>query len=147
MDELEQFKDWWLANRVMNTPMNGALNFVADTHGVVLYRHDNYQVELFIVKPNSEIKPHIHPNVDSFEVFVSGDINFMCNDEWFDQNIIGASIRVKPNSWHGGLFGPQGGCFISVQQWLNDTSPSFVGNDWHDKENKISYKESADNAS
>jgi mannose-6-phosphate isomerase-like protein (cupin superfamily) len=143
MDELEQFKDWWLANRIINTPVDDALNFVADTHGVVLFRHNEFQVELFAVKPNSEIKPHIHPNVDSFEVFVSGDINFMCNDEWFDQNIIGSTIRVKPNSFHGGLFGEKGGCFLSIQRWLNEVKPTFVGNDWADKESKSSYKDSA----
>lgn len=143
MDDLEQFKDWWLANRIINTPINDALNFVADTHGVVLFRQNEYQVELFAVKPNSEIKPHIHPNVDSFEVFISGDINFMCNDEWFDKNIIGSTIRVKPNSFHGGLFGEKGGCFLSIQRWLNEVKPTFVGNDWADKESKLSYKDSA----
>jgi mannose-6-phosphate isomerase-like protein (cupin superfamily) len=143
MDKLEEFKDWWLANRVINTPVNDSLNFVADTHGVVLFRHNEFQVELFAVKPNSEIKPHIHPNVDSFEVFISGDINFMCNDEWFEQNIIGSTIRVKPNSFHGGLFGEKGGCFLSIQRWLNEVKPTFVGNDWADKESKSSYKDSA----
>lgn len=142
MDNLEEFKDWWLATRMMNTPKDSSLNYVADTHGVVLYRHNEYQVEMFLVKPNSEIVPHIHPNVDSFEVFVSGDINFMCDDKWHDQNIISTDIRIKPNSWHGGLFGKQGGCFLSVQKWLNGVPPSFVGNDWHDKDNKASYAES-----
>lgn len=143
MDSLDEFKDWWLANRVINTPTDDSLNFVADTHGVVLFRHNEFQVELFVVKPNSEIKPHIHPNVDSFEVFISGDINFMCNDEWFDKNIIGLTIRVKPNSFHGGLFGENGGCFLSIQRWLNEVKPTFVGNDWADKESNLSYKDSA----
>jgi len=142
VDDLAGFLDWWLAHRPINTPPDNTLVCQKDTHGVVLYRQPPYQVELFVVRPNSEIVPHIHPNVDSFEVFVSGDIQFMCDDVWFDQNALGSQIRVKPNSWHGGLFGAQGGCFLSVQKWLNDVSPTFVGNDWQDKDNRNSYRDS-----
>jgi len=144
MDDLEEFKNWWLNNRIINTPKDNALNFVADTYGVVMYRYKEYQVEQFIVKPNSEIKPHTHPNVDSFEVFISGDINFMCDGNWSGPNVLGKTIRVKPNSYHGGLFGEQGGCFLSIQKWLNNTTPTFVGNDWQDRDSKTSYKDSAE---
>jgi len=141
-DDLENFKNWWISNRSINTPKENALSHVNDTHGVVLYRQDCYQVELFNVKPNSEIKPHIHPNVDSFEMFVGGDISFMCDDVWYDQDLIGATIRVPPSSYHGGKFGERGGCFISIQKWLNNKTPRFVGDDWVDKENNLSYRES-----
>jgi quercetin dioxygenase-like cupin family protein len=140
-DDLENFKDWWLANRLINTPLTNSLICIAETHGVVLYRQDNYQVEMFLVKPNSEIEPHIHPNVDSFEVFIGGTIDFMCNGQWFAQNNIGDAIRVYPNSWHGGKFGDLGGCFLSVQKWLNNVEPKFVGDDWVDTRKTGSYKE------
>jgi len=141
-DDLEGFLHWWLAHRPMNTPENDALVYQKDTHGVVLYRQPPYQVELFIVQPNSEIVPHVHPNVDSFEVYMSGDINFSCDGQWFNQNQLGAQIRVRPSSWHGGKFGKRGGCFLSVQKWLNDVTPTFVGNDWRDKNNNVFYKDS-----
>lgn len=141
-DDLEAFLNWWLQHRVINTPSDSSLVHQKDTHGVVLYRYGQYQVELFNVKPNSEIVPHIHPNVDSFEVYVAGDIKFMCNQDWFEQNALGDKIRVYPNSWHGGLFGERGGCFLSVQKWLNGVPPSFVGNDWKDNAEATSYKDS-----
>lgn len=139
-DDLENFKNWWMSNRPINTPKDSNV-YVAETHGIVLYRQDNYQVEMFSVRPNSEIEPHIHPNVDSFEVYISGDISFMCNGEWFSQNNIGDCIRVYPNSWHGGKFGEKGGCFLSIQKWLNNVSPKFVGDDWKDKKDTKSYAE------
>ena len=141
-DDLAGFLEWWMNTRPINTPPENSLVYQKDTHGVVLYRQPPYQVELFIVQPNSEIVPHLHPNVDSFEVFVSGDINFMCDGVWFDHNIIGNQIRVNPTSWHGGLFGQRGGCFLSVQKWLNGVEPSFVGNDWQDRDNNAAYKDS-----
>lgn len=141
-DDLEAFLQWWLAVRPINTPPDNTLIYQKDTHGVVLYRQGQYQVELFTVEPNSEIVPHIHPNVDSFEVFVSGDIQFMRDGVVFDQTTLGDQIRVKPHSWHGGLFGKRGGCFLSVQKWLNGVQPTFVGDDWKDKDNRASYKDS-----
>lgn len=141
-DDLEEFKNWWLNTRPINTPTDNSLSHVADTYGVVLYRQTPYQVELFNVRPNSEIPAHIHPNVDSFEVFIGGDIAFMCNKEWYSDNIIGTSIRVFPESYHGGKFGKKGGCFLSIQKWLNGVEPKFVGDDWIDKNGKHSYRES-----
>ena len=142
-DVLEEFLRWWLQNRVICPPLDNSLTHVKDTYGVVLYRQGPFQVELFNVKPNSEIVPHLHPNVDSFEVFLTGDIHFMCNGEWSYEQKLGESItRVKPDSWHGGLFGERGGCFLSVQHWLNGVPPTFVGNDWVDEDKRDSYAKS-----
>jgi mannose-6-phosphate isomerase-like protein (cupin superfamily) len=142
-DVLEDFLHWWLQNRVICPPLDNSLTHVKDTHGIVLYRQGPFQVELFNVKPNSEIVPHLHPNVDSFEVFLTGDIHFMCNGEWSYEQKLGESItRVKPDSWHGGLFGERGGSFLSVQHWLNGVPPTFVGNDWVDEDKRDSYAKS-----
>ena len=139
LDDLENFKNWWLETRPFNTPQTNVLSHVADTYGVVLYRKKPYQVELFNVKPNSEIPAHIHPNVDSYEVFICGDINFMRDGSWQEGKILGDTIRVYPHTWHGGKFGERGGCFLSIQKWLNDVEPKFVGDDWVAKDGGISY--------
>lgn len=135
LDDLTAFKEWWMARREMNTPTADEVNFNGSLSGVVLYREDEYQVQLFIVKPNSVIEPHIHPNVDSYEVFVGGDISFMCDDVWYEQKSLNDAIRVKPSSWHEAKFGNKGGCFLSIQKWLNGVEPTSVGDDWHDSNN------------
>jgi len=133
-DDLEQFKNWWMATRPINTPNTDTLDYAGELMGVVLYRQAPYQVQLFMLPPNSVIEPHIHPNVDSFEVFITGDIAFTCDDNEYIQNVLGNSIRVLPTAWHGGKFGPRGGCFLSIQKWLKG-EPSTVGHDWHDANN------------
>lgn len=133
LDDLTAFKEWWMARREMNTPRETETNFLSRICGVVLYREDEYQVQLFIAQPNTELDPHIHPNVDSYEVFVGGDIAFMCDDVWYEQNNLDDSIRVKPASWHAAKFGAKGGCFISIQRWLNGVQPTSVELDWHDE--------------
>ena len=134
-DDLEAFKVWWENTRPFSPPIEDPVTQAGAIYGVVLYRQAPYQVQLFIMPPNSSIEDHIHPNVDSFEVFVGGDIAFRCNGEEYAQNILGASIRVFPDSWHGGKFGERGGCFLSVQKWLNGVPPTSVGHDWHDASN------------
>ena len=132
VDDLTAFKEWWMARREMNTPKETETNFLNRICGIVLYREEDYQVQLFIAQPNTELDPHIHPNVDSYEVFVGGDIAFQCDDVWHEQNNLNDAIRVKPSSWHAAKFGAKGGCFLSIQQWLNGVQPTSVELDWHD---------------
>jgi quercetin dioxygenase-like cupin family protein len=132
MDELTQFKDWWVKTKEHCPPDDNPVNIIGSCYGAVLYRKDQFQVQLFIVKPHSIINPHLHPNVDSYEVFVSGDINFMRDGEWFTQNKLEGDLRIYPSTWHGGKFGQRGGVFLSVQHWLNGIKPTSVEDDWFD---------------
>ncbi len=145
-DDLENFRNWWMNHRPINTPAEKSLVSTPDTHGVVLYRQAPYQVELFTVRPNCEIPEHIHPNVDSYEVYVSGDIAFTLDGNVYTQHDCGASLRVPPSGVHGGKFGERGGCFISIQKWLNNVQPTFVGDDWVDGVSRKSYYETFNTA-
>jgi quercetin dioxygenase-like cupin family protein len=138
-DDLTEFLDWWLANKPTCPPNEHAIIQQGNTSGVVLYRNGQFQVELFIVQPNVEIVQHIHPNVDSYEVHLAGDINFYCDGILYND---GKPVRVTTNAWHGGFFGPQGGSFLSVQKWINGVSPKFVGDDWVDHSGNINYDRS-----
>lgn len=140
-DDLEQFRDWWLTHRPINTFEGSKPCYHASIAGTVLYRQYPYQVQLFITPPNTVIEEHVHPNVDSFEVYINGDIMFTCNGYVFDKPKIGESIRVKTHYWHGGKTGPMGATFLSIQKWLNGTQPSSVANDWHDHGNQTSGNE------
>jgi quercetin dioxygenase-like cupin family protein len=139
--DLETFKDWWWNNRPFCVPQENILSHVADLKGIVLFRDGEYQVELFIMSPNSIISSHIHPNVDSFEVYIGGDITFECNGQPRINNKPGDSMRVLPSSYHGGYIGERGGCFLSIQRWLNNATPKFIGDDWDDHNCHKSYGE------
>lgn len=142
MENLEEFKDWWISERPINTPTTNSIINVAETRGVVLYRQKPFQVELFNMEPNSKIPTHTHPNVDSFEVYIAGDINFFCDGLWYSPQTIWENIRILPTTLHGGEFGPRGACFLSIQKWLNGIEPKFVGDDWQDLDKSISYADS-----
>ena len=134
MQDLENFKNWWLNNRVINTPKYGSLSLYHEKiAGIVLYRKEEYQVELFIPQSNSEIKKHIHPDVDSFEVYLCGEIVFNLNDLDYEPFTIGDSLPVPSDSFHGGIIGKEGAAFLSIQKWKNGVLPSSVGENWKDK--------------
>lgn len=141
LDKLEIFKDWWLKERPFTIPHSNSITNVGNIHGVVLYRAECWQVQVFILEPFAIIPDHIHPNVDSYEVFLSGDIELSINGviknprgleaSFTGSNVYyGTDFRILPNTWHGGNASSEGGSFLSIQQWLNGTIPTTVGDDW-----------------
>ena len=143
-DDLTTFLEWWVdAGQRINTPLDRSIHFVENLTSTCIYRHEPFQVEFVTVKPNTYIPPHTHPNVDSYEVALRG-IEFYSDNKtvlpmWFanqkdpNSNLSIAHynvVRVLPSSEHSAKAGPEGGCFLSVQQWLNGVEPSAVGMDW-----------------
>ncbi len=122
-------------------PLHGAVSYIEGVTSVLMYRQDQFQVQMFIVPPNYIIPAHTHPNVDSIEVYVGGDINFTLNGEARNSDRLqvdefgcsvarGGVVRVQPNDRHGGIFGPSGGVFLSIQHWLNGVKPHCVAADY-----------------
>ena len=142
-DALTTFLEWYLeAGLKIFTPMDDAVHFVENVVGTTIYRHEQFQVQLFTANPNTIIPEHVHPNVDSYEVALTG-MEFTLQGKiilpmWAsdtkcqDSNLSIAhysTVRVLPESLHGGRSGPKGGAFMSVQHWLNGVKPTSVGND------------------
>ena len=143
-DELTTFLEWYLdAGERINTPLENSIHFVDGLVSLCIYRHEPWQVELVTVTPNTYIPPHTHPNVDSYEVALKG-IEFYSEGEtvlpmWFANqkdpncNLSIAHynvVRVRPEFEHSAKAGTNGGCFLSVQHWLNGVKPTAVGMDW-----------------
>jgi len=143
-DDLTHFLEWYLeAGTKLCVPLDDSIHFIEGVHGITIYRHEPYQVQLFSCKPNTIIPPHKHPNIDSYEVSLRG-MEFDLHgetvlplwwamkghestnlpNEWYNV------IRVLPDSEHSAKAHETGGCFMSVQHWLNGIKPSSVANDW-----------------
>lgn len=144
-DELTRFLRAFLATApvIGHVPLENAVWNIDQVISVLLYRKDQFQVQQFIVPPDYVIPAHVHPNVDSYEVFVGGSIRFTHSgvvvldtdvdrrvDQYGSSIHRGAVIRVKPNDRHGGYFGMAGGVFLSVQQWQHGVKPHCVSLDY-----------------
>jgi hypothetical protein len=142
-DDLNHFKDWWLSTRVINSPKEGALHYQKTSVGFVLFREGCYQVELFLMNPSATVIDHVHPNVDTFEVYLSGDTLFKLQGQpAHNERKIGDSIRVAETTFHSADIGSAGGAFLSIQKWLNGVKPTSVTLDWAGSDGSASSQES-----
>ena len=71
-DTLKNFKNWYLEKNIIKPPLLNGLMFIDGIAGITLYRSKPFQVQMFICNPNTNIKEHSHPNVDSYELFLWG---------------------------------------------------------------------------
>jgi hypothetical protein len=142
-DPLVEFAKWCVAQPGMMVPRSPAFGVtrVGQFSGLVLYRSGQFQAQLWIADPNSEIPDHRHPNVDQIQVYVSGEVylrkNGVCviTPESLQQladgtsNANGAGLRVGPADTHGATVGEMGGAFLNFQHWLKGT-PQSGDEDW-----------------
>lgn len=144
-DGLDAFASWFFNNvdPIGMIPAVDTVRRIGEVTSVLWFRQGQFQVQLFIAPPNFIIPEHIHPNVDSYEVYAGGNIKFTKNKEWAASEdavnaidfrglskLRGMVIRVRPNDWHGGVFGESGGVFFSIQRWMNGVQPHCVACDY-----------------
>ena len=143
-DELTHFLKWYLDTGLqIYTPIDNSIHFVENLTSTCIYREGQKQVEFVTVNQILTFRHIPTPNVDSYEVALKG-MEFHSNGGttlpmWYADtpapncNLAMAHyqfVRVLPNDEHSAKAGPNGGCFLSVQQWLNGVKPSAVGMDW-----------------
>lgn len=107
---------------------------------VILYRQDQFQVELVCVDPETDIPDHTHPDVESYEVALSGGIELFVGgmqSTFFRQaRADGVSrdlckyVPIPHDQPHGGRTGAQGASFLSVQLWRDGLDPTFILRNW-----------------
>ena len=146
MDVLEQFCDDYLAKSpvIGAVPFADAVSRVEDVTCILMYRRDQFQVQMFAVPEGTIIPEHNHPNVDTVQVYVGGSIIFTLGGHYFfpEEQLFAMSgplkcaskrgwrMRVGPNDKHGAIAGPGGGVFMAVQHWLNGIAPHCVSADY-----------------
>lgn len=147
MDVLENFCTTFLnkAPVLGAVPFAGAVSKIEDVTAILLYRQDQFQVQMFAVPEGTIIPEHAHPNVDSFEVYVGGNIQLSLDGRHVYPPAIlfekqgplklasrrGERVRVRPNQIHGATIGAGGAVFLSIQHWLNGIKPHCVAADYN----------------
>jgi quercetin dioxygenase-like cupin family protein len=111
-----------------------AITRVGKFSGLTLHRQGRFQSQLWICDPGSEIPNHGHPNVDSIQVYVAGQLDLSVGGQKVMErdtqtNARGIFIRIGPGVKHGATIGPEGACFLTFQEWLKG-EPESVETDW-----------------
>lgn len=153
---LREFAKWFLSQpiSVLRPPRSAIYQFELPSgvvQSIVLYRGAPFQVELISGLPlqgwqskaNSAVPEHCHPNVDSIEYVLCGEIGFticgqpVCSDSEVSgiaedgaSLMCGKRMHIKPNVPHGAAIGPSGAAFLSIQEWREGATITSVGIDW-----------------
>lgn len=146
MEDVEQFARWFLDSTpvIGAVPFHGAVTMIEDVTAILLYRRDQFQVQLFAVPEGVIIPEHRHPHVDTVQVYVGGNIMFTLNGRHnYPQDELhmldgplacaskrGVAMRVRPDQVHGAIVGAGGGVFMAIQHWQGGIKPHCVGADY-----------------
>jgi len=126
---VRDFAHWWLTHKPIQCP-GGAISRIGKISGITLYRNGQFQVQMFIGEPLSSAPKHSHPNIDSVEVVLSGELIL---DEAGTAIKPGDVVPVAPGEFHVARAPKEGVCFLSIQKWLNGVNPTSVVDDWDGK--------------
>ncbi len=141
-DPLVAFFSWFMQEfRGLPPSIHDGITRVGDYTGLVLYRQGPFQVELWILPPNTTAPEHAHPSVDIFLVHVTGELRVWVGDDMVlkPEDTVplpngvtktnGNFIRIPPGQKHRAETGPLGAAFLNVQLWT-DGKPRSTDSDW-----------------
>lgn len=110
---------------------------------MILYRQPPFQVELVTWMPGTVVPAHTHPNIDSIQLAVSGELALVLGPDedatndliersqtWKASTLKKRPIRIGPGVWHGGKASKAGATFLSFQQWTEGVKQTAAGIDW-----------------
>ena len=142
-NNVQEFKDWWTQNRPICPPFKDAIFSTDLVYSLCLFRKGQFQVELYIMKPDSLAPEHGHPNVDSLFTYLGGHMEF--RREGFEFYDLSAEQLEQDNGTHK-LFGTTGhafdgelhsvrtaktgGAFLSFEHWKAEREPDSVLLNW-----------------
>lgn len=70
-ETLEQFADWYMANKMpMRIPVDSFVFANDNASAITIFRHKNFQVELYLGFPNTTNDTHFHPGMEVITVQV-----------------------------------------------------------------------------
>lgn len=142
--ELKNFKDRWLQEfrgiDLLQCPSDNGMHIHGGVRGITLYRDPPFQVQLFIADPNIVIPPHIHPDVDTYEIYLRGMRTNISQRTVHEDNLEADEFGLSPlhgrflflahGRLHGAVASSGGGLFLSIQEWLNGVEPTNLGYNW-----------------
>ena len=143
MKTLKSFAEWYLKDEgriLVSSPPENAICVTQWFSELILYRSSPFQVTLVILFPMKKIPPHYHPNVDAYNINITGNGESIVGGRFVTKVIEGPltlerRIPVLAGAIHYGM-SPEGASFLSIQKWKNHIIPGFLNDDWIDAEER-----------
>ena len=144
-DPLKAFAHWYIKQVVKNNSLvintlYDNVTSIADCMGVILYRAEPFQVQMFLCKKNQKSPEHTHPDIDSYELYFGGDMSFTKNGKTTRKkpqelsngksSAWGWFLRVNSDDLHEAMSGDKHAAFLYIQYWKNNIPASSVEKNW-----------------
>jgi len=109
-DTLESFANWYMASKMpMRIPVDSFVFTNEDATAVTLFRHKNYQVELYLGYPNVTVHEHFHPGMEVITTQI-GRMNFAMWGLFTEKLVEGQSHSLDMSS-------PMGSAILTFECW------------------------------
>src|ERR1700674_4781794 len=137
-DPLYALYRWFLNKPVggLTFPHVGAVLDFGNIISTIPYRSGQFQVEIFTMPRPTTFTEHRHPNCDSIQQHLSGELYLTLNGQptvspqdmaaWTRSNVNLPPVRIGPGDWHSGE-AKTPSAFFSFQLWKSGVTPTSVG--------------------
>jgi hypothetical protein len=135
---LEEFVTSWLRDSPIKPPTN-SYSAVNGYVGLILYRDERFQVQMWTFPPHAVVTEHSHPSIDSWLVRVTGKFRLVLNGVWMSPRDVTRTewrgmrtwmTRIAANDVHGVKVGGEGASFLSITERTDGKSPESVHLTW-----------------
>jgi hypothetical protein len=128
-ENLIDFAEWWInQDKPIRIPENPVVYLTDDATSTCIFRHQRFQVELYLIHPAPYIPAHEHPGVENVEL----------SKNWNDvpRNAL-LSYYQREGEPHGSgikyLAQLDGFALISIQKWAPELEMSSISTRWKGK--------------
>lgn len=134
---LEDFARWYLdAGMPMAPPHDFKINITDNAYSLCLFRKPPYQVELYLIKGNSEVWTHEHPYVEVQTMLLTGGkptdygagATGLCEGWGAIERKMTAGMTHGTDEPHPDML--PGGALLSFERWPDGVRPSTVAAVW-----------------
>jgi hypothetical protein len=119
----QAFCDWYMDNGMPFRPPNNEVFLSDDATATCLFRHNQFQVELYLIHPTPLIQLHEHPNVEVIKLRLFKD-DAIATDTLMMGQSHGDGMRSEAND--------KGFQLLAFQHWKKD-KPTTIASAWKGK--------------
>lgn len=123
-DSVEAFADWYMEEKMpIRIPEDSYVYTNENATAVVLFRHKNFQVELYLGFPESEVDEHYHPGMEVIAMQI-GKMN---------QEVVWGMYTdtLKQGQSHSFDFqGKKGSAFLTFEKWSDESRMTSASANW-----------------
>ena len=126
-ENLDSFMKWYMDQKMpIRIPVDSFVYLNENATSIVLFRHKNYQVEMYSTAPSSSLYEHFHPNMEIITMQIK---KMMFNSDWGIP-----SEALLDGFSHNGDFNSVRGCvFLTFEKWLNGARMTSAMVNWKGK--------------